>query len=366
MDNKRGRLEQLKIAGFKSIKNLEIELKPLNILIGANGVGKSNFINFFKFMKKLLDEDLQLYVAEQGGANKLLHFGRKNTEELSFTLFFPPNGYQCTLVPDVKDSLIFKKERSFYKEYNYKPTIHDLADSGAKESLLNSSRQNIEKYIVRYIQDWKIYHFHDTSVNATIKQTCHIGNCDILEPDGGNLSAFLRNIRENNEKSYQQIVKTIQRVAPFFHDFILKPEINNKDTIKLKWKHKGTDKYFDAHDLSDGTLRFICLTTLLLQPNLPTIIILDEPELGLHPFALTLLASMFRKIAKKTQIIAATQSVTLADNFDIEDIIVVDRENNQSVFKRLDKGKYQEWLEEYSVGEIWQKNLMGGMPNYDD
>ena len=186
-----------------------------------------------------------------------------------------------------------------------------------------------------------------------------------MAQDGANLAAFLRNIREHNIRSYTEIVKTVQRVAPFFHDFILEPEVNNQDTIKLKWKHKGTDEYFDANDLSDGTLRFICLTTLLLQPNLPTIILLDEPELGLHPFALQLLASMFKKISKKTQIIASTQSVTLTDNFDIEDIIVVNRKENCSDLKRLKKEDYQEWLEEYSLGEIWQKNLIGGVPSYD-
>jgi len=369
MDSQFGKLEKLKIAGYKSIKNLEIELKPLNILIGANGAGKSNFINFFTFMKKLLDGDLQLHISEQGGANQLLYFGRKNTEKLSFTLLFPPNGYQCTLIPDTQDSLIFKEEKSFYKDvrHSYKPIIHKLALAGAKESLLKyrSNVSQIEKHIVHYMQDWKIYHFHDTSVNADVKQTCNINDCRVLSPNAKNISAFLRNIREYNEKSYQQIVKTIQRVAPFFHDFILEPEVHNKDTIKLKWKHRGTDEYFDANDLSDGTLRFICLTTLLLQPNLPTIIILDEPELGLHPFALSLLAGMLRKISKKTQVIISTQSVTLADNFDIEDIIVVDRENNQSIFKRLAEEDYKEWLNEYSVGDIWQKNVIGGMPNYD-
>jgi len=168
---------------------------------------------------------------------------------------------------------------------------------------------------------------------------------------------------EFNPKAYKQIVKTVQRVAPFFQDFILEPERYNTETIKLKWKHKGTDDYFDANDLSDGTLRFILLTTLLLQPNLPTIILLDEPELGLHPFALKLLASMFRKASRKTQIIASTQSVTLADEFNIEDLIVVDRVDNHSEFKRLNPKDYEQWLEEYSLGDIWQKNLIGGVPS---
>lgn len=371
MSEKLGRLNKLKINGYKSIKSLELELKPLNILIGSNGVGKSNFIGFFKFMKKILDKDLQTYTAEQGGANKILHFGSKVTSEIYFALQFIPNGYKATLLPTANDRFIFKEELTFFFAdtigYSGGTKAYTLNNNGGENSKLPNRAHTMssEGHIVRYIQDWKVYHFHDTSSTARVKQTCNINDCTVLSPDGANISAFLRCIREQSQKSYEQIVKTIQRVAPFFQDFILEPEVNNNDTIKLKWKHKGTDEYFDANDLSDGTLRFICLTTLLLQPNLPTIILLDEPELGLHPYALKILAGMFKKISKKTQIIASTQSVTLADNFDIEDIIVANRKDNQSVYERLEKEKYKEWLSEYSLGEIWQKNLIGGVPTYD-
>lgn len=366
-----GKLNQLKISGYKSIKTLDLELKPLNILIGANGAGKSNFISFFKFMKKILDKDLPLYTGEQGGAGKILHFGRKVTNEIIFSLYFMPNAYTATLLPTINDKFVFKDEitQFFADEINYLggTKTYSLGSSGFENSKLpdRPHTRSAGGHIVKYIQDWKVYHFHDTGATARVKQTCKIDDCGILSPDGANLAAFLRDIREHNENSYNRIVKTIQRVAPFFHDFILEPEKNASDFIRLKWKHKGTDEYFDANDLSDGTLRFICLATLLLQPNLPTIILLDEPELGLHPFALNILAGMFKSISKKTQIIASTQSVTFADNFDIEDIIVVDRKDNQSIFTRLDKEKYKEWLEEFSVGEVWQKNLIGGVPTYD-
>ncbi|MGK0256321.1 MAG: putative ATPase, partial [Arcobacteraceae bacterium] len=244
---------------------------------------------------------------------------------------------------------------------------YNLNNKGGENSNLPNrpNAMTAQGHIVGYIKDWKVYHFHDTSSSAKVKQTCNINDYAVLSSDASNIAAFLISIRDSNEKSYKQIVKTIQRVAPFFQDFILEPEIHNQDTIKLKWKHKGTDEYFDANDLSDGTLRFICLTTLLLQPKLPTIILLDEPELGLHPFALQILAGMFKKISKRTQIIASTQSVTFADNFDINDIIVVNRNDNHSEFVRLEKEKYKDWLEEYSLGELWQKNLIGGVPTYD-
>ena len=284
---------------------------------------------------------------------------------------FTPNAYRAILITDVNDNLIFKDERTYFlgDKFGYSggTQIYSLNNAGGANSKLpnRGSTNPIDAYIVSHIQDWKVYHFHDTSVTAKVKQTCNIHDNSTFAPDGANLAAFLRVIRENYEKSYREILRTISRVAPFFQDFILEPETNNKNTIKLKWKHSGTDEYFDASDFSDGTLRFILLTTLLLQPYLPTIILLDEPELGLHPFALNILASMFRKVSIKTQIICSTQSVTLTDNFDIEDIIVVDRVNNHSEFKRLNKEKYEDWLEEYSIGEIWQKNLIGGVPTYD-
>ncbi len=371
MSEKLGRLNHIKIKGYKSIKTLDLELNPLNILIGSNGAGKSNFISFFKFVKKILDKDLPIYTAEQGGANKILHFGKKMTNEIYFALLFIPNAYKAILLPTVNDKFIFKEEVTYFFGdtigYQGGAKVYNLNNRGGENSNLPNRphTESISGHIVKYIQDWKVYHFHDTSSSAKVKQTCNINDYTILASDGANISAFLRYIREYYKKSYNQIVKTIQRVAPFFQDFILEPEIANKETIKLKWKHKGSDEYFDANDLSDGTLRFICLTTLLLQPNLPTIILLDEPELGLHPFALKLLAGMFKKISKKTQIIVSTQSVTLADNFDIEDIIIVNRKENHSEFKRLDREKYKEWIEEYTLGEIWQKNLIGGVPIYD-
>ncbi len=358
---KLGKLDKLKINGYKSIKSLEISFSSINILIGANGVGKSNFIGFFKFIKKILDKDLQFYTSEQGGVNKILHFGRKVTSEISFKLEFNPNGYAVTLAPGDRDNFIFRREETSI-DTSSKNFLPD--NTGGLESVLAESNY-VNKYVIKYIKDWKVYHFHDTSKSSAMKQPCNINDYYSLAVDGGNLPAFLYFVKNHHEIAYTKIVKTIQRVAPFFHDFILEPDVANKEFIRLRWKHKGSDLYFDANDLSDGTIRFICLTTLLLQPNLPTMILLDEPELGLHPFALQILASLFRVASNKTQIIASTQSSTFADFFDIEDIIIADTKENATVFKRLDTNEYKEWFEQYSIGEMWQKNLIGGVPSYD-
>lgn len=361
---KLGCLQHISLDGFRSIRALDLELKQLNVLIGPNGAGKSNFISFFKFMNRLLEKELQLFVrAGLNGADRVLFFGRKTTDELNIDLHFSPNSYRATMVPTTDDSLVFKREQALFHagEIGYAggTKVRDLASPGAVESGLPlPGTGTASQHVARYLRDWKVYHFHDTSDTARVKGGYSIHATERLLPQGENLAAFLYHMRET--ESYRRIVHTIQRVAPYFHDFVFVPEPN--DMIRLRWKHKGSEDYFDATMLSDGTLRFICMTTLLLQPSLPTIILLDEPELGLHPFAMQLLAAMMRSASEATQIICSTQSVTLANQFSWEDMIVVDHIENASAFRRLNEFEVAKWLEEYRLGDIWEMNVLGGTP----
>jgi len=176
------------------------------------------------------------------------------------------------------------------------------------------------------------------------------------------LAAFLYLLQETQPDYYRQIVETVRLVAPFFNDFVLRPNPFNEDKIQLEWQEKGSDGPFSANYLSDGTLRFICLATLLQQPNLPTTILIDEPELGLHPYAIVVLANMLRSAATQTQVIISTQSVPLVNQFTPEDIIVVDRQDGQSTFERRSTANLEAWLDDYGVGDLWEKNLLGGRP----
>ncbi|MEX8496536.1 AAA family ATPase [Leptothrix ochracea] len=359
-----GRLQRIQLKGFRSMRELDLELKSLNVLIGPNGVGKSNFISFFRFMNKLLDKDLQLYVrAQLGGADRTLYFGRKVTDQLQIDLRFSPNRYSAVLVPTADDGLVFKRESAFFYAddiaYQGGTKQISLATSGSFESgLPKMGTLTAAQHVSGYLSDWKVYHFHDTSETARMKGAYSVHATERLMPQGENLAAFLYSLRDS--AAYTKVVKTVQRVAPFFHDFIF--QLEPKDQIRLRWKHKGSDEYFDATMLSDGTLRFICLTTLLLQPKLPTILLLDEPELGLHPFAMQLLAGMMRSASESTQIIASTQSVTLANEFGWDDLVVVDQVDNASKFRRLQEQEVAHWLEQYRLGDIWQMNLLGGTP----
>ena len=358
-------LDKITIKGFKSIRSMEeFELKPLNVLIGANGAGKSNFIGVFKLLNEMVQENLQVYVGKSGGADQLLHYGHKTTEAIHIHLQFGQNAYECTLTT-AGDALIFEEENVYFHAPKYPSPYQKRLRTGYKESVLPEragEREAIAEHVLAAMQGWKIYHFHDTGESAKIKKLCDLGDNRMLRPDASNLAAYLYLLKEKDPQYYRNICDIIRLAAPFFGDFALRPSPLNPDKIKLEWTEKGSDAYFDASSLSDGTLRFISLTTLLTQPNLPQTILLDEPELGLHPYAITVLAGMLKSAATKTQIVVSTQSVTLVNQFDPEAIVVVDRKDGQSTFKRPVKEEIESWLDDYSLGELWEKNLIGGRP----
>jgi predicted ATPase len=354
-------LSRLVLRGYKSIAECDIELGTLNVLIGANGAGKSNFIGFFRLINRILDQQLQVSVGDAGGPDAVLHFGRKKTPQMSAELYFGNNGYKFTLQPTQDNRMMFVRESLWWNvRGDYNPR------SGHFESFVEEQKKTtkIYDYVVPVIRNWRLYHFHDTSRSAWVKQIHGINDNEYLRDDARNLAAFLYRLKNHHKASYQRIVKTIQLVAPFFGDFHLRPTVDNPEKIQLEWVERGQDIPFTASALSDGTLRFMCLASVLLQPDefMPATILIDEPELGLHPYAITVLGSLMRSAAKEKQLIVSTQSVELVNEFDAGDLIVVDKIGGASVFKRLDIEQLGEWLEEYSLGDLWKKNLLGGRP----
>ena len=298
-------LKKITLKGFKSIKSTEITLNNLNVLIGANGAGKSNFVSFFKLLNEMMAGRLQEYIGSSGRAQSLLYFGPKTTPQIYVKLEFEANNgidtYLMRLFHAPGDTLFFAEETLSFLQNGYPtPKIISLG-SGHQETKIGEWADNGDKTAktFRHLLNFcRVYHFHDTSSTARVRQYCYIGDDRWLMPDAGNLAAFLYRLREeNNGAAYQQIVKTINLVAPFFDDFDLRPTGPIKKDLILNWRQKGSDQIFGPHQLSDGTLRAICLITLLLQPDedLPELVIVDEPELGLHPFALNIIASLFNK-----------------------------------------------------------------------
>lgn len=349
---------------------MDVELRDLNVLIGANGAGKSNFMEVFRLLENIVHGRLRVYVREMNGANFLLHYGRKVTGQITLVCNFDDAGYVALLRPDSQDALFFAAEMPS-KLRDVEPPIMLGAEVGHQETKLLTSfqwqkvtndRDIVTNRVVQILVSLRAYHFHDTSPEARIKQTQLLGDNADLHADGSNLAPCLYLIRQTHPQHYQQIVKTIRLAAPFFEDFYLRPVPENPDTIRLEWREQGWDTILNANMLSDGTLRFMCLVTLLLQPNLPSVILIDEPELGLHPYALNLLASLLHSAAAKTQVIITTQSTQLVNQFTPDDIIVVDRIDGATVCNRLSALELAEWLEDYSLGELWEKNVIGGRP----
>lgn len=360
------KLNRILVEGFKSIKKLDIEMNDINVLIGPNGSGKSNFIGLFKFLREVIETRLQVYTGVAGGANKMLHYGNKTTRKLHVSLDFDPNYYEFSLLPTANDSFLFENEFCYFKtsaDTLYKENINNGgSESKLEETVKKTSIGSVPKYVLDVLRSWRLYHFHDTSAEARVKKSGDASDMYHLRGDASNLAAFLYYMKLVNEKHYDRIVKTLQLVVPYFKDFVLRNNPLNKSTIMLEWQDKNSDMIFNANDLSDGSLRFICLATLLLQPELPSLILLDEPELGLHPSAITLLGSLIRKASKRAQIIISTQSVNLVNEFEPQNIIIVENKNSHSTFNRLDQSNLNSWLEKYSIGELWEQNVLGGKP----
>ncbi len=364
-------LRWITIEGFRSIRSLEkFNLGSVNVLIGANGSGKSNFVNFFSLLREAVEGRLALAVNKSGGADTHLHLGPQVTRQIHVELEFGSNGYEFSLQPTADNRLIFADER--IKFHGNLETDRSIG-TGHSEAKLKEQRQpgnrnaNICGYIFDAISGWVVYHFHDTSETAAMRRVCSVRDNEFLRPDGANLAAFLLKLQRENAATFSLIGDTVRLVAPFFDSFLLRPQRSNGDeTIQLEWKQKGSDYPFHPSQLSDGTLRFIGLATALLQLNPPRTILIDEPELGLHPYALEVLGDLILQAQTRTQLIISTQSVALLNAFDPADVVVIDRENGESRFRRLSDAELHEWLAaEYTLGDLWQKNVYGGVPTHE-
>ncbi|PKM76188.1 MAG: hypothetical protein CVU90_13875 [Firmicutes bacterium HGW-Firmicutes-15] len=363
------KVDRIVIKGFKSIKDTNIELGNLNVLIGANGAGKTNFISFFKMLNELYNKNLQLYTAKSGGANSLLYFGKKHTKYFFANVYFGKNDYWFQLEPTDDDQFIFASEGVGFHNPAYPNPYEDHYGGGHKETALfkiskSKNKMTPADHVISSLRGWKVYHFHDTSQSAEMKNNCDINDNDVLKPNAANLAPFLYMLKTKHYGHYEQILNTVQLVAPFIKDFFIQPLKLSEGLIRLKWVHKDDDEIFDITQLSDGTIRTICLITLLLQPDPPSTIIIDEPELGLHPYAINILGSVIKSVSKKLQIIISTQSISLVDVFEPEDIIVVDYYDMQSHFRKYSSDELKDWLDEYSLGELWAKNVLGGRPKW--
>ncbi|HEY8980148.1 MAG TPA: AAA family ATPase [Streptomyces sp.] len=361
-------VRRIAVSGYKSIREAELDLGPVTVLVGPNGAGKSNFIEAVELLGHIAEGELAMEVGRRGGAVALMHGVGKGGAEIGLKVEAVVddelvNVYEARLTPSSRGELVFSREvvklqdtggsLEFYR--------HELG-RGHRESQLDVGEDidTVSRNARDVLSGCRVYHFHDTTPGAPVKQPGYASDTETLHPDARNLAAFLLRLREEDPASYRKIVRTVQSVAPFFRDFVLTVDAGQR--VALRWTESGSDTVFPADALSDGTLRFVCLATLLLQPRPPALLVLDEPELGLHPFALTVLAELFRSASTRSQVLAATQSVTLLDQFELGELVVAERVDGSTRLRRPDREALTAWLDDYSLGDLWLKNLLGGRP----
>ena len=368
----RAKLTELTVRGFKSIRDQTLQLSQLDVLIGANGAGKSNLIGFLRMIGFMLSSDTGLsgYVARAGGASSLLHNGPKLTREIEGELCVETaqgrNDYYFRLGHAASDTLIFLDERCRFSALgSARPNRWIELGAGQKAPrILDAPKEEsgrTRRTILHLLQGLSVYHFHDTSDSSPIKQLGRIDDNRYLRGDAKNLAAFLLKMRERESEHYRRIVSTIRLVAPFFEDFVLDPEYQS---ILLNWRDRSTGLVFGPGQLSDGTLRVMALLTLLLQPasNMPQVLVLDEPELGLHPYAVHIVAGAIKAASLTNQCLIATQSPTFLDEFELNNVVVAERTDGESQFHRLDSEGLRQWLDEYRMSDLWDMNLLGARP----
>lgn len=368
------KIDKVTIKGFKSIRELvDFELRDLNVIVGANGAGKSNLIQIFRMVHAMAIKGFQQFIVEAGGADAFPFNGLKETPKIEIEFHFGPNAYRFALTPTADEKFAISEQRQFSghpaKSYGSGLLESRLQDEKDEKSAWYPNSCGIGHYVYDAISRWTVYHFHDTSATSPMRRSEIVEDCARLRNDGGNIAPFLRRLREGDETqrtSYRRIVEVVRSVTPFFDDFTLDLiKAGAAEKVKLSWRQSGSDYPFQPYHLSDGTIRFICLATALLQPFPPSTIIIDEPELGLHPMAVTLLAELIRTAARHTQVIVATQSPLLIDQFGIEDLVIARRAQGASTFERLKEEDFKTWLEDYSLGELWQKNVIAGGPVHE-
>jgi predicted ATPase len=360
-------LDTITIKGFKSIKELT-EFKPgrLNVLVGANGAGKSNLVDFFRMLRAMADGGFQKFITNAGGADGFFFNGPKETKAIFAHLKFGYNEYRFSLNSTVRGEMFIDQEATLYT--GVEAPDWKYWGGSREESYLPEWRNrmshwgpylSVEAHVYKAVSSWIVYHVHDTTSAAAMRRDCSVRDFRELNSDAGNIAAFLLRMREESKARYQRIRETVQLMAPFFDDFLLEPQKKGEnELVRLEWKQKGSSFPMQPWHFSDGTIRFICLTTALLQPKPPSTVVIDEPELGLHPVAIEALAALLHEASNRTQLLVSTQSPGLLDHFGAENVVVVEREGGTSVFRKLDPSALEHWIDDYSLGQLVSKHIL--------
>ena len=368
------RLESFSFKGLSSLKNVRLELSEgVTLLIGANGAGKSNVVDSIELLSRIIGGELQDEVLRRGGANRLLFVapkGEPSATSAVLEVWGTPdaqgtkNGYRAAITPNVDDRALLQESVFLHDtpryEFPYGQTLPLGLESTVASLPTNSKIGRFAGHVRPLLEGVRVYHFDDVSDNAPPKLLAEVGDNISLRSDAGNVAPYLMRLQQTHPEIYARVVRSVSNVAPFFDDFVLKEEAGR---VRLRWKQKRSDRIFMPSELSDGTLRFICLATLLLSPDRPHVIVLDEPELGLHPYAIAQLGALLRQTVAGEdgrQAVVATQSTQLLEEFSLDNLVLVDRQAGATTLSRPDPEALKVFLNSYSIGDMWNMNLLGG------
>lgn len=365
------KISNLSFSGWKQFNEVQ-NFAPgsLNIFIGINGSGKSNLIELFMLIRYLTSRPgkLQSYIIENGYASSLLHYGPDRTKNLTFDLTISSdtgdNYYGVSLKYTKPNRLIFEREEYLYSAYEQQSDQSHQPRScgqGHEEAKLPEIDNQVAKTINGFLSRISIYQFHNTGMAAGMRTASYEAYNTYLRSNGENIASILYFLNQEYPASYNKIIMMLRRAFPFFENFRF--DVLNKQ-VSVSWKEQGYPYEFHISQASDGMMRTICLFTLLLLPEamMPPIILLDEPELGLHPAAVSILSSLLEMASKRTQLFVCTQSIQLVDQTDLTNLVVIDRKMGVSTLSRPDEDLLAFWKDEYSNSQLWDKNLIGGRP----
>jgi predicted ATPase len=390
-------ITSLTIKGYRSLKDVTIPLGPLNVMIGPNGGGKTNIMDVLALLQEAATGSLSDAIDRRGPIRSLLFAGGAKSIEVAVEISLPPGfrralrsgaqktlRYAVTLAPagggyyvksermwsdDVRKALGFPvfagrgvlaratqtAAKTFLAEHQMTPA--ELALSRPDSVLSPVARLRLtflKKVLGRAVC---VYGLPDTRTDAPMRQPQVARMESVLKRDSSNLPAVLQLISQSDryEHMYEDIESELRAGFPQEFRGLKFPSSGGDGRIAMRWREKAfPDRSFDAYEISDGTINFVRLATLLAGSTTPQVVCIDEPEVGLHPRLIRLVAEMLQANAGPRQFIVATHSPALVDKLNPEEVLVVEKTEGATQVRRLDPDDLKHWLDKFSLGELWQ------------
>ncbi len=388
----------VRIQGFRSLREVDLALSPLSVLIGPNGSGKSNFMDLLSLMGEASYGHLADGIASRGGFDNVSFKGDPGDIYVEFR--FPPEGvFQEERAP-VKFRIHLRRVGSLPKvwfeqvekapdEHHRNPlqlmrrdkdgcefrSIKTRMTEELEEKALESESElaifqvkDQDKYpapykLLRMLQEWTFYRDIEVGPAAPIRQPSILRPTVRLASDGSNLASVLYSIQQQHPATWKEIEEILETVYPDFHSITFPPE-GGDGKVVLRWWERPYERKtgFSANLLSDGTLKLLCLIAILKSPDPPPLICMDEPEVGLHPDWVKLVAELLQSASSRTQVIVASHSPQLVSKLDPNEIVVVEKEQGETCVQRLSEEELEKWMQQYQIGDLWLAGHFGGRP----